>query len=380
MSQGLPKLHETTRLGFVPESLPTGDVRRERSASARSTLDRIGWNWSQLADLVHGQVDSLSWFLLTSSSVQGVATERSDIDLIAITPHDMDEDRAPAQLFARDRRFELIVFSSKEVTEAFGALSDLMAQAPLRVLQGLRIWDRRHVISLKYLERITNGISKRGDLPFFHHLPTIAGAWVLNSYDKARQYVLSALLAESAGERRSPKVYSLRAVLYLMDVTMSLPGFVFSNVKWFPLRWRRFVDSATALLLPSDFVRQVSAAYEASLASFIDPPSVQRVDLQVLDLFKAATIQLGLPHDLRPADSDEIFRRSSALLDFGGEADLWVDPAEFAVLADGAVNDYLVQSVDDLVGMPASVAASFLRAARCRLLDLSLSAQPLVDT
>ncbi len=374
------KVPQTAHLGYVPNSLPTDAIERERSASAQSTLDRIGLSWFQLADLVHEQIDSLSLFLLTSSSVQGVATTQSDIDLIAITPQEIDEDRAPAQLFHRGRRFELIIFSDKEVAEVFDALSELVVQSPLGVLQRLRIWDRRNVISLKYLERIANGVRDQGDLPFFHHLPMVAQVWTLNSYDKARQYVLSALLAEAAGERRSPTVYSLRAVLYLMDVTMSLHGLVFSNVKWFPLRWQRFVDSGMASAVPSDLVREICAAYEVTLMSFLDPGSVKRVDFQALDLFKAMSIQLGLAHDLRPADSNEIFRRSSALLDFGGEAKLWVNPIEFAILADGAVNDVLVQSVDDLAGLPAPVAASLLRAARCRMLDLSLSAQPLGDS
>ena len=50
-------------------------------------------------------------------------------------------------------------------------------------------------------------------------------------------------LSERAGEARAPCAYAHHVLLHLLDVVLSCHGDVFSNRKWYLLRWRRFREA-----------------------------------------------------------------------------------------------------------------------------------------
>src|ERR1700733_730752 len=94
-----------------------------RVAAGRNALQKLGMDYADLDRIGHAQVEELQQIFLTSSSVQGLSTHKSDIDLIAVGEIGDDEDRAPAQLFMQGRRFELIVFNRAEVDRTMATLS-----------------------------------------------------------------------------------------------------------------------------------------------------------------------------------------------------------------------------------------------------------------
>ncbi len=70
--------------------------------------------------------------------------------------------------------------------------------------------------------------------------------WKWSSLHTAVRHVFHLRLAEAAGETRGSAGYALGALLHLMDAALSHAGDVYSNRKWYLLRWQRFLDSGAA--------------------------------------------------------------------------------------------------------------------------------------
>src|SRR5688500_8288291 len=189
------------------ENLDIIDFEHERVANGEKALATVDLSLERLGELVEYQLDGYFDLLLTSSSVQGLATKTSDFDLICIVEEGLDEDRGAAQMFKNGRRFETIIYSTGEVEEAIANLHSLDVADLPELLRCLHSWDASAVIRLKYLERLVNGVSHRREMPYRQHLPALCRAWSILSYDKARQFAMLAVLAQRAGERRSPAAY-----------------------------------------------------------------------------------------------------------------------------------------------------------------------------
>lgn len=212
-----------TRLGHVDAFLASRGLTPEG-------LDR----------LLSGRTGKARHFLLTSSPAQGLANATSDVDFIRIQSEPMAGARMATQLFEGTDHLECISFSHEEADAALADLRALVDVEPRQAVLAYRGWDKRHELRRKYLERMVNGVALDRTLPYLDHLPQLARLWKWSSLHTATEQVLFLSLAEAAGERRGRVGYAVNALLYLMDAVLSHHLDVYSNRKWFLLRWTRF--------------------------------------------------------------------------------------------------------------------------------------------
>lgn len=178
-------------------------------------------------------------FLLTSSPVHGLANSTSDVDFIRVQSEPMSGARMATQLFEGPNHLESVSFAADEVDAALSDLRALTEVSPREAVLAYRGWDKRHELRRKYLERAVNGVSLERTLPYLDHLPDLARLWKWSSLHTAAEQVLFLWLAEAAGERRGRAGYAANALLHLMDAVLSHHLDVYSNRKWFLLRWAR---------------------------------------------------------------------------------------------------------------------------------------------
>jgi hypothetical protein len=141
---------------------------------------------------------------------------------------------------------ESITFGEEEVAEALAALESAALEEPARVVAAYRRWDKSRELRRKYLERLVNGVALDGTSPYVDHTPALARMWKWASLQTAVEQVFYLRLAEAAGETRGRAGYALGALLHLMDAALSHHGDVYSNRKWYLLRWQRFLASGAA--------------------------------------------------------------------------------------------------------------------------------------
>ncbi|WP_328744906.1 DUF6001 family protein [Streptomyces sp. NBC_00285] len=196
--------------------------------------------------LLSGRTGKARHFLLTSSPAQGLANATSDVDFIRIQSEPMAGARMATQLFEGPNHLESISFSQEEVDAALADLRALADVDPRQAVSAYRGWDKRHEVRRKYLERLVNGVALDRTLPYLDRLPELARLWKWSSLHTATEQVLFLSLAEAAGERRGRVGYAVNALLYLMDAVLSHHLDVYSNRKWFLLRWTRFRDQQGA--------------------------------------------------------------------------------------------------------------------------------------
>ncbi|MEU6357426.1 DUF6001 family protein [Streptomyces sp. NPDC047072] len=210
-----------------------------------------------LERLLSGRTGAARHFLLTSSPTHGLANATSDIDFIRIQTEPMAGARMATQLFEGPDHLESISFSEEEAEAAFADLRALADATPREAVRAHRGWDKRHELRRKYLERMVNGVSLDRTLPYLDHLPDLARLWKWSSLHTASEQVLFLSLAEAAGERRGRVGYAVNALLYLMDAVLSHHLDVYSNRKWFLLRWTRFRarEGSTPLVAVVDALR-----------------------------------------------------------------------------------------------------------------------------
>ncbi|WP_019058518.1 DUF6001 family protein [Streptomyces prunicolor] len=179
-------------------------------------------------------------FLLTSSPVHGLANATSDVDFIRIQSEPMTGARMATQLFEGPNHLEAISFAEDEVHAALADLRALADADPRQAVLAYRGWDKGHELRRKHLERIVNGVALDRSLPYLDRLPELARLWKWSALHTATEQVLFLWLAEAAGERRGRVGYAVNALLHLMDAVLSHHLDVYSNRKWFLLRWTRF--------------------------------------------------------------------------------------------------------------------------------------------
>ncbi|KPI16965.1 hypothetical protein OK074_1758 [Actinobacteria bacterium OK074] len=199
-----------------------------------------GLTFDGLEPLLTGRTGAARHFLLTSSPVHGLANSTSDVDFIRIQAEPMTGARMATQLFEGPNHLESISFAADEVDAALTDLRALAGAGPREAVLAYRGWDKRHEFRRKHLERSVNGVALDRTLPYLDHLPELARLWKWSSLHTATEQVLFLSLAEAAGGRRGRVGYAVNALLYLMDAVLSHHLDVYSNRKWFLLRWTRF--------------------------------------------------------------------------------------------------------------------------------------------
>ncbi|HEV2371163.1 MAG TPA: DUF6001 family protein [Streptosporangiaceae bacterium] len=267
-------MHTQTQLPAIPAGLPAARLRHADAFLAMRGLDRGG-----VERLMQAKAGPAEHVLLTSSPVHGLANSTSDLDFIRVQAEVPQTERMATQLFEGGNHLELITFSAGETAQALRALTALAGEAAPAVVLGHRGWDRAHTVRRKYLERLVNGVAMDATMPYLGHLPVLARVWKWSSLHTAAEQAFYLRLAEEAGESRGRLGYAAGALLHLMDATLSHYGHVFSNRKWYLLRWRRFLASDEAASGPAagyaDAIEglwhQVSAALADGTAAALAP-------------------------------------------------------------------------------------------------------------
>ena len=231
---------------------------------ATRNLDRL-----RVREIVDDRIDDCIQILLTSSPVHGLANSLSDIDLICVVPGDDLGARMAAQIFESGNHLETITFSESEVDIAIENLAAVAETSPAEAVARMHDWNDDFALKKKYLERTINGLSVTGEMPFSRHLPALGAVWKWLSLDSFARSVSFACLAEAAGEHRGRLAYGLEAMLSLMDATLSQHGDVYSNKKWFALRWALWMrDETSRSAIPEalrDAVERLRNALNAGL-------------------------------------------------------------------------------------------------------------------
>jgi hypothetical protein len=225
----------------APAGLAAARLRNADAFLATRGLDR-----GVLDRLLDSKTGEARHHLLTSSAVHGLANATSDLDFIRVQEQSVSGARMATQLFEEGQHMESITFGDEEVAEALAELESAAREEPARVVAAYRRWDKSRELRRKYLERLVNGVALDGTSPYVHHTPALARMWKWASLQTAVEQVFYLRLAEAAGETRGRAGYALGALLHLMDAALSHHGDVYSNRKWYLLRWQRFLASGAA--------------------------------------------------------------------------------------------------------------------------------------
>jgi hypothetical protein len=232
-------------------------ARRHANVSAFLAARDLDADW--LGGFIRDRVGA-DRVLLTSSPVHGLANPTSDFDFIAIRAAALDGPRIATKIFERGHHLEVVSFSAAEVTRNLDELATLATRPPGEVVAGFRSWDRRFEPRRKQTERIVNGITLDGAMPYLSSLPALSTVWSSASLHTALEHVAYLCLAEAAGERRGRVGYAVNAVLHLADALLSGQGDVYTTRKWYLLRWVR-ADLARTARDPA--VRDAARAVDA---------------------------------------------------------------------------------------------------------------------
>ncbi len=346
---------------------------QERVVNVTEFLATRGLTLERIADIFETRIEDPQHFLLTSSIVHGLANKSSDIDTIAIVNAEISGARMATQVFEGTDHLEVISFSDRELSTALAHLTNLaQQQQPSSILSAMSSWDSNTELRQKYLERIINGVSTDGDMPYLESLPALSQVWQWLSLDKFTKSIALAILAEKAGEHRGRIGYVINALLYLMDVVLSRHGSVFSNKKWYLLRWQTMMTQrreGSPLRPLCDRIDQWTNRITEYLAS---PETEPAISSELVNLFYFVQSTLAIARfELSIRDSDE-----RVVQPFLKASEMHMVPdREIALLAMGkAVNaNPIIHSMETLDTLVGHDAAAILRSVRAGLLRLELT-------
>lgn len=218
----------------------TAAWQRQRQQNVARFLAARGLDPAWLADLLRERVGP-GLLLLTSSPVHGLANPSSDLDFIRVQADPLPQagDRIATKLFVDGHHLEVVSYSQAEVERRLAALRELATCPPPEVVAGFRGWDSHFEPRRKQTERIVNGVTLDGELPYLAALPALGTVWSRAALHTAVEQVTHLCLAEAAGEVRGRVGYAVNMVLHLADALLSATGDVYTTRKWFLQRWAR---------------------------------------------------------------------------------------------------------------------------------------------
>ena len=276
----------STTTGSAPATVsappaPGGPWVQRRRRNVAAFLDERGLDFGELTSFVRDRAGD-GQVLLTSSPVHGLANPSSDIDFIRVQGDPIDGARISAKIFERGHHLEVVSFSAEEVSRSLAELSRLAALPPGETVGGFRSWDHKREPRRKQAERIVNGLTADGEMPYLGSLPALSVVWSRGSLHTALEQAVCLCLAEEAGERRGRVGYAVNTLLHLADALLSLHGDVYTTRKWYLLRWARAQLARNA---PDAGSRAVAAAIDALLAQVTDAlGSAERIASRYVDL------------------------------------------------------------------------------------------------
>lgn len=214
--------------------------------------------------------------LMTSSPVQGLATETSDIDLIAITPE--TQGGMATQIHVEGHHAEVALLADPALTTCFDDLK-AAARVPLRETIGLmREWDVGQPVKKKYLERVINGVAFDGSVPHSHMFAPLAQTFAAQAYGRMIDALAALDLTLATEETRAPWAYAMAVCDHAMDVILCRAGFVYQNRKWIGARWRLHGEEALAAQPSLGDCSQIGNDALAAMRALETPPEAGLVE------------------------------------------------------------------------------------------------------
>jgi hypothetical protein len=249
----------STTSTVVAPSPPGAEWVRQRRLNVAAFLEERGLDFAELTAFMRERVGD-GQVLLTSSPVHGLSNPTSDLDFIRIQAEPIEGARISTKIFDRGHHLEVVSFSAEELSRNLAELERLASLPPGDTVSGFRSWDRRFEPRRKQTERIVNGLTSDGEMPYLGSLPALGVVWARASLHTAIEQVVHLCLAEAAGETRGRVGYAVNALLHLADALLSFGGDVYTTRKWYLLRWARARLADTA---GDPGVRAVAAELDA---------------------------------------------------------------------------------------------------------------------
>lgn len=213
------------------------------SEMRRFFLER-GLRIERIREVIETQFPFAQNILVTSSPVQGLATATSDIDLIAIVRDGEASGGMATQIYVDGHHCELAIISQSDFDAACVEMGRL-TESPLNdLLDRMDNWDRSLPVQKKYFERVINGVTFDGRVPFSSLFRPLSQLWACQALGRFVGAMTAMALSKAAGEERAPAVYAHAAAELAMDAALCAAGYVYSNGKWIGSRWRLFGESA----------------------------------------------------------------------------------------------------------------------------------------
>lgn len=220
--------------------MTTAELAIRRHKNVIDFLSSRGLAPDRLTELMRKRVGP-GELLLTSSPVHGLANATSDLDFIRIQDEELRGPRISTKIFEWGEHLEVVSFSVAEVRANLDELTRLASRPPAEIVTAFRSWDKRREPRRKQTERIVNGITLDGAMPYLGWLPALSKVWSQASLQNAVEQAAYLALAEAAGETRGRVGYAINTLLHLMDALLSYHGDVYTTRKWYLLRWVRLV-------------------------------------------------------------------------------------------------------------------------------------------
>lgn len=356
----------TVTAGLPAPAVPDQAWIEQRRRNVAGFMQSRALDFGELSAFMRERVGP-GEILLTSSPVQGLANPSSDFDFIRIQAGPIEGARISTKIFDRGHHLEVVSFAEAEQAASVAELARLAALAPAAGVAGLRSWDKRLEPRRKQTERIVNGITADGRMPYLDALPLLGVMWARGSLHTALEHVVHLGLAEAAGERRGRLGYATNVLLHLMDALLSQQADVYTTRKWFLLRWHRagLARTATdpAVAAAAAALDELRARIGTALGG-ADPgdlaPAFVELGLQVARVITgtAVAVQVALT---QTAQRQAFLPGAEMVLD-----------GDRAVLVTGAVEP-LAGPLDQVPGTGAGPAAALLRTVRAGLAGVTIS-------
>ncbi len=268
-------------------------LAQRRYAHSVAFLQARDTNFDKMLGVVAREVAGLQHMLLTSSAVHGLANATSDIDTICVVDGDDLTARTATQFFDGGNHFETILFSKNEVARELQRLEQAAAGSAAQTFAAYMAWNKNGPMNRKYLERLVNGVTSDGKSPYLEHVTALGPVWRAASLGQAIMSVGCMNLAVTAGRGQAALGYAVNAILFAMDAVMSHHGQVYSNKKWYRLRFARFVAEDSCVPACRPFVAQLVTHWDDAVLALRDGHVPDQMFAGIFDTVAGLDVAMG---------------------------------------------------------------------------------------
>jgi len=236
---------------FLDGRLSKENLLEMRYNHVKEFFNQRGLRFEDVSNLVSDYYQEGDTLLITSSPVYGLATDKSDIDLVLIGCRNggAESSRTPLTVYEGNNRFDVYRIDDIEISTSLDQLDRIAASPIDEIFESLARWDSLFAgLPKKEFERLINGITFTGEMPHLGHLPQLSYVWMIELFYASVRFDVYTLLAQKGQMFYAALGYLLNGIMYLMGTVMAYHGHVFSNKKQYLWAWKIFAKSC-----PTDF-------------------------------------------------------------------------------------------------------------------------------